>query len=617
MVRKKNSFFDFKAQGTIEYLIIVAVVIVLSLIVVALVLSSSNNSTAQLIDSSAQMSNVFGGSISASELVIDSNGNALFKLNNLSGDNVTIKKIIVGGEESAYNDLVPSTGERMIFLADSNTNCVCQENQKNAVCVVEIVYVTREGLEKKETRNLTIDCVNTAAPSQPLQVSGLGSGTIDDPFVINSCKELQRMKDNLDWHYALGGDINCAETINWNNGLGFEPIGSGDNAYCEGSVQNSDCNTSESICTSGTCTLDSCVNCFGGEDPSCGGYGSWCHESQSNCLVDCSGSWQLGSTPTWHPSTISFFGSLDGKGNNITNLYINRSSSDNIGLFGYIGGGAFLKNVGLVDSNITGRNYVGGLVAYFKGGLMDNAFNSSKITGTTIVGGLVGRNSSTSSLINSYNLGEIIGSGVIDKIGGLVGQNDGNIIESYNRGNIYTNVPNTSYRVGGLVGQNFGGLIEKSFSDCNLLINSTVSNKGVYNVGGLVGATEGGQIKESYSLGNIICSLGTGGTIGGLVGNVAGSSISLTSILNSFSAVDINTPNASTVGGVFGCSSEGDYSTIIMFVGNIMLRGYLVMQDQTLTLVTLQGILLEPLMLVDYLERAQGGVLVIHFQQVL
>jgi hypothetical protein len=196
------------------------------LIVVALVLSSSNNSTAQLIDSSAQMSNVFGGSISASDLVIDSNGNALFKLNNLSGDNVTIKKIIVGGEESAYNDLVPSTGERMIYLADSNTNCVCQENQKNAVCVVEIVYVTREGLEKKETRNLTIDCVNTAAPSQPLQVSGLGSGTIDDPFVINSCKELQRMKDNLDWHYALGGDINCAETINWNDGLGFKPIGS-------------------------------------------------------------------------------------------------------------------------------------------------------------------------------------------------------------------------------------------------------------------------------------------------------------------------------------------------------------------------------------------------------
>ncbi|MFA7134080.1 MAG: GLUG motif-containing protein, partial [archaeon] len=348
----------------------------MSLIVVALVLSSSNNSTTQLIDSSAQMSNVFGRSISASDLVIDSNGNALFKLNNLSGDNVTIKKIIVGGEESAYNDLVPSTGERMIYLADSNTNCVCQENQKNAVCVVEIVYVTREGLEKKETRNLTIDCVNTAAPSQPLQVSGLGSGTIDDPFVINSCKELQRMKDNLDWHYALGGDINCAETINWNDGLGFEPIGA--NGYCEN--ENSvGCSYDEASCAS--CSGGICIS------PANTSEECWYRWDDGVCYIDdgsnpddCSmwgGIWTSDGETIWHPSE-EFIGSFNGNNHFISNLVINSGDESYVGLFGYLNGS--ISNIGLINVSITGFENVGGLVGYSNDGSIVNSYSTGSVT---------------------------------------------------------------------------------------------------------------------------------------------------------------------------------------------------------------------------------------------
>ncbi|MGI6589505.1 MAG: GLUG motif-containing protein [Candidatus Iainarchaeum sp.] len=563
MVRKKNSFFDFKAQGTIEYLIIVAVVIVLSLIVVALVLSSSNNSTAQLIDSSAQMSNVFGGSISASELVIDSNGNALFKLNNLSGDNVTIKKIIVGGEESAYNDLVPSTGERMIFLADSNTNCVCQENQKNAVCVVEIVYVTREGLEKKETRNLTIDCVNTAAPSQPLQVSGLGSGTIDDPFVINSCKELQRMKDNLDWHYALGGDINCAETINWNDGLGFEPIGD-NNSYCE-NESYSGCGVNESTCLNNCISSGSCT-------PDCG---MWWDES--SCVDNCSGTYTPGQNTIWHPSTKSFIGSFDGKNHSINNLYINRPSKNYTGLVGYAGSSSIIENLILNGVNVAGAYYVGGLIGNSLATVQNVALENSSISGTNYVGGIIGRYESNTSLSNLYSkLNSISGS---TNVGGLIGYvTDGNISESYS-----TSQVTGSTNVGGLIGTTNGvsSNLKNSYNTGAVSGNMLTSPAGgliginyglilnSYNMGtvtsGRAGGLSGynyGSIFESYNKGNIVGNENTGGLVG--VSNAYGI------VVNSFNDGNVTTSKNKT-GGIIGYNSSTN-----SYVLNSFNTGYVV-----------------------------------------
>ena len=55
--------------------------------------------------------------------------------------------------------------------------------------------------------------------------SGSGSGTQADPYQITNATQLQEMQDDLDAHYVLANDIDCSDTVNWNSGAGFEPIG--------------------------------------------------------------------------------------------------------------------------------------------------------------------------------------------------------------------------------------------------------------------------------------------------------------------------------------------------------------------------------------------------------
>jgi len=42
---------------------------------------------------------------------------------------------------------------------------------------------------------------------------------------IYDCNDLQNMRNDLTADYILMNDINCSETVYWNDGLGFEPIG--------------------------------------------------------------------------------------------------------------------------------------------------------------------------------------------------------------------------------------------------------------------------------------------------------------------------------------------------------------------------------------------------------
>ena len=86
-----------------------------------------------------------------------------------------------------------------------------------------------------------------------------------------------------------------------------------------------------------------------------------------------------------------FTGTFDGLGHTITDLYINRPATDDVGLFGYTGSSAVIRNVGLVNGNITGQTSVGGLVGYNEGSI-SNSYSTGAVTGTSAfdAGGLVG-----------------------------------------------------------------------------------------------------------------------------------------------------------------------------------------------------------------------------------
>ena len=178
----------------------------------------------------------------------------------------------------------------------------------------------------------------------------------------------------------------------------------------------------------------------------------------------------------WTPignATTSFAGSYNGQGHIISGLFINRSSTDNIGLFGMTGSSCTIQNLGVANVNITGKNSSGGLVGKNQR-TISNCYSTGSVSGASSVGGLVGF-SFYATVSNSYNTGSVSGA---NSVGGLVGnQNRGTISNSYSTGS----VTGTGSFYGGFVG----------YSD-----HGTVSN--CYSTGSVSGTGGGGLVGYNY-----------------------------------------------------------------------------------------------------------------------
>ena len=90
------------------------------------------------------------------------------------------------------------------------------------------------------------------------------------------------------------------------------------------------------------------------------------------------------------PYASYFTGIFDGNGHTISHLTI--KGGIDLGLFGNLASGAQVKDVGVVDVNITGySSYIGGLVG-FNSGTVTRCHSTGPVTGDGSVGGLVGQN---------------------------------------------------------------------------------------------------------------------------------------------------------------------------------------------------------------------------------
>jgi len=208
----------------------------------------------------------------------------------------------------------------------------------------------------------------------------------------------------------------------------------------------------------------------------------------------------------WVPigdSTDQFTGTFNGNNRTIHDLSINRSSEDDIGLFGQASETAEFENVQLIDADITGQDNTGGLMGANSGSVTNCSFSGSG-SGRKSVGSLVGWNNG-GTISNSTSSGSVQGA---NNVGGLVGENSGTISNSTSSGS----VEGSSINVGGLVGYHFGGTISNSYGSGSVEGSDN-------NVGGLVGGNNDGAISNSYSSGSVE---GSGDDVGGLVGLSAG-----------------------------------------------------------------------------------------------
>ncbi|MDR2579494.1 MAG: hypothetical protein LBC85_00680 [Fibromonadaceae bacterium] len=139
--------------------------------------------------------------------------------------------------------------------------------------------------------------------------------------------------------------------------------------------------------------------------------------------ITLAGNIDLGSNG-WTPIN-NFRGTFDGGGHVISGVSINFGL--NLGLFGTVNNGALIMNLGVVV-DIEGEVNVGGLVGNNQGTIR-NSYATGSVKGTFFVGGLVGSNSGT--IRNSYVAVEVEGN---DFVGGLVGSNQlllGKVSNSY------------------------------------------------------------------------------------------------------------------------------------------------------------------------------------------
>jgi cysteine-rich repeat protein len=191
---------------------------------------------------------------------------------------------------------------------------------------------------------------------------------------------------------------------------------------------------------------------------------------------------------------VRFFGIYNGQDFTIDALFINRPSTEYIGLFGYISSSE-ISHVGIINAIITGHSRVGALVGFIvQSSIVCNSYSTGAVNGTnSFVGGLVGNTLYQSTVNNSYSAAAVSSNG--NAIGGLVGANNSSstISNSYSTGAVTGNdYPYNSNGVGGLVGDHFNGsIVSYSYS------TGAVTGNG-NGVGGLVGSNYFSNVSNSF-----------------------------------------------------------------------------------------------------------------------
>ncbi|HEY3917234.1 MAG TPA: GLUG motif-containing protein [Stellaceae bacterium] len=299
--------------------------------------------------------------------------------------------------------------------------------------------------------------------------------------------------------------------------------------------------------------------------------------------IDATGTASWNSNTGFAPigSTTAFTGSLNGAGDTIDALTIKQPTGSNIGLFGVIGSGGSVSNLGLTSVAITGHDNVGALVGNNRGtisqgfvtgtvsvtssatinnivpqniggligdnsGTVMQSYGTATVTtakNSQYVGGLVGDDETGSVIQQSYDAGNVTAGNLFYAVGGLVGYNDGTITQSYVTAAVTVTGTNGTQWLGGLAGwSDTDGIITNSYSNATV---KAATGGSLIMVGGLTGENDG-TISASYSTGNV-----TGPDfVGGLVGQNGGT------ITLSYSTGAVSAAGSTGVGGLVGTNTS-------------------------------------------------------------
>ena len=257
----------------------------------------------------------------------------------------------------------------------------------------------------------------------------------EDYTVIHDVNELQDMNDNLSGYYALGVDIDASETVSWNDGEGFDPVGGGASVsqYFGGKftgfghiIRGLTINRPN----------ESGIGLFGStlegvkiqdvhlKDVNING-AHWV----GGLVGEMAGTYDASTNPTSMIYNVSVSGKVEGfadvggiVGRNFGHVYYS-SSDTNIVLRNAYGGGVVGTNYGFISFSSSFGTISGDMIGGFVGsneGVIENSYASCLVNMTNYyngsAGGFAGRVLQGTRIYNSYSKSIINGFG-----GGFIG----------------------------------------------------------------------------------------------------------------------------------------------------------------------------------------------------
>jgi hypothetical protein len=227
----------------------------------------------------------------------------------------------------------------------------------------------------------------------------------------------------------------------------------------------------------------------------------------------------------------SFRGIFDGNNHTISNWTYSAPTGDYVGLFGYTNNSTMkttIKDLTVVNINLTARNYVGGLVGYASTTAIIRSSVSGTVTGSSYVGGLVGQlpASINAAVFNSSSSVNVTGS---NYIGGLIGyvtsssSGTSGIKDSYSTGNVTASAGYAGGLIGYLSSSNIKyAFIENTYSSGTVTATHPAGLASYFQI-----SSQSRAIKNSFTVSPIS---GVAGGVGKTISDSTGPNIPLEGI---------------------------------------------------------------------------------------
>jgi hypothetical protein len=260
-----------------------------------------------------------------------------------------------------------------------------------------------------------------------------------NPIPICTCVDINKTRDKLNSNYSMQNDVDCSDTINWDAGKGFWPIGNNTHRF----------------------TGD-----FDGQN-----------FEVSNLFINRT------------TNNVGLFGFIDAA--NITNIGVvdaDVRGSENTGiLIGFSIDADDLINNSYSTGNVSGADQTGGFIGITYG-TVTYSYTTANATGSgSDAGGFIGYVGEEGKVRYSYSAGYVSGGG--QNVGGFIGRTYGAISNSYARTNVSRTGSSTNQA--GFVGHiQVTGSVTKSYSTGN------TSGQSVFH-GGFV-AQNGNSCTQSF-----------------------------------------------------------------------------------------------------------------------